>query len=70
MSSNKSFGKIIGPSIGGSSSFNFQPGKKFAVKIIRARDEEYQRAAIKEYSLLKNLTHPGIIRMVDAYLNK
>ena len=42
---------------------------KFAVKIIRARDEEYQSVAIKEYHLLKQLGHPGVIKMVDAFVN-
>ena len=42
---------------------------KFAVKIIRARDEEYQSVALKEYHLLKQLGHPGVIKMVDAFVN-
>lgn len=42
---------------------------KFAVKIIRARDEEYQSVALKEYHLLKQLAHPGVIKMVDAFVN-
>ena len=45
------------------------PRTKFAVKIIRARDLEYQKVALREYSLLKTLNHPGIIKMVDAYVN-
>lgn len=45
------------------------PRAKFAVKIIRARDLEYQKVALREYSLLKTLNHPGIIKMVDAYVN-
>ena len=43
---------------------------KYAVKIIRARDEEYQSVALKEYYLLKQLDHPGVIKMVDAFVNK
>ena len=43
--------------------------RKFAVKIIRARDEEYQSVALKEYYLLKQLGHPGVIKMVDAFVN-
>ena len=43
--------------------------EKFAVKIIRARDEEYQNVALKEYHLLKSISHPGIIRMKDAFIN-
>jgi serine/threonine protein kinase len=42
---------------------------KFAVKIIRARDEEYQSVALKEYYLLKQLGHTGVIKMVDAFVN-
>lgn len=42
---------------------------RYAVKIIRARDIEYQRVALKEYGLLRSLNHPGIIKMVDAYVN-
>jgi len=45
------------------------PPTKFAVKIIRARDLEYQKVALREYSLLKTLSHQGIIKMVDAYVN-
>ena len=43
---------------------------KFAVKIIRSRDEEYQSVALKEYYLLKQLNHPGVIKMKDAFINK
>lgn len=43
--------------------------KRFAVKVIRARDLEYQKVALKEYKLLKTLNHPGIIKMVDAFVN-
>lgn len=42
---------------------------KFAVKIIRARDEEYQSVALKEFYLLKQLGHPGVIKMADAFVN-
>jgi len=44
--------------------------EKFAVKIIRARDEEYQHVALKEYHLLRSLNHNGIIKMVDAFVNR
>ena len=43
--------------------------KKFAVKIIRARDQEYQKVALKEYKLLKSIIHPGVIKMHDAFVN-
>lgn len=43
---------------------------KYAVKIIRARDEEYQCVALKEYHLLKRLNHDGVIKMQEAYINK
>lgn len=43
--------------------------KKFAVKIIRARDQEYQKVALKEYKLLRTLNHPGVIKMHDAFVN-
>jgi serine/threonine protein kinase len=43
---------------------------EYAVKIIRSRDEEYQTVALKEYHLLKKLEHPGVINMVDAFVNK
>lgn len=39
------------------------------MKIIRARDKEYQKVALREYKLLKTLSHPGIIKMVDAFIN-
>jgi serine/threonine protein kinase len=44
--------------------------EKFAVKIIRARDEEYQHVALKEFHLLRLLNHYGIIKMVDAFVNR
>jgi serine/threonine protein kinase len=44
--------------------------EKFAVKIIRARDEEYQHVALKEFHLLRSLNHHGIIKMVDAFVNR
>lgn len=43
--------------------------KEFAVKIIRAKDEEYQQIALKEYKILQQLDHPNIIKMHEAYLN-
>jgi serine/threonine protein kinase len=42
---------------------------KYAVKIIRPHDEEYQQIALKEYKLVRKLNHPGIIKMVDAFVN-
>lgn len=39
------------------------------MKIIRARDQEYQKVALKEYKLLRTLSHPGVIRMHDAFVN-
>jgi len=32
--------------------------KRFAVKIIRSKDEEYQRMALKEFKMLSQLDHP------------
>lgn len=46
------------------------PLKKFAVKIIRNKDEEYQQIAMKEFSLLQQLNHPNIVKMNEAYYNK
>ncbi len=43
--------------------------KRFAVKVIRARDNEYQKVALKEFKLLKTLNHPGIIKMQEAFVN-
>ena len=43
--------------------------QKFAVKVIRARDNEYQKVALKEFKLLKTLNHPGIIKMHEAFVN-
>ena len=40
------------------------------MKIIRARDEEYQHVALKEFHLLRSLNHHGIIKMVDAFVNR
>lgn len=37
--------------------------------MIRARDAEYQKVALKEFNLLKTLNHPGIIKMNDAFIN-
>ena len=44
--------------------------ENFAVKIIRARDEEYQHEALKEYHLLRSLNHPGIVKMFEAFVNR
>jgi serine/threonine protein kinase len=44
--------------------------QKFAVKIIRCPDQEYQRVAIKEYHMLKKLKHERIIRVIDAFINQ
>lgn len=44
--------------------------QKFAVKIIRCPDQEYQRVAIKEYHMLKRLKHDRIIRVIDAFINQ
>ena len=43
--------------------------QRFAAKVIRARDIEYQKVALKEYNLLRSLNHPGIIKMNDAFIN-
>lgn len=43
--------------------------KKFAVKIIRANDEELMEVAYEEYKLLITLDHPNIVKMHDAFLN-
>jgi serine/threonine protein kinase len=40
---------------------------KYAVKIIRSSDEEYQQIALREYFLLKKLNHKGIIRVSEAF---
>ena len=44
--------------------------KKYAVKIIRNKDEEYQRMALKEFKLLTQLDHPKIIKMREAFFNQ
>jgi serine/threonine protein kinase len=44
--------------------------KKFAVKIIRSKDEEYQQIALRELNLLKKLDHPNIVKMHEAYNNR
>jgi serine/threonine protein kinase len=43
--------------------------KRFAVKIIRANDEELMEVAYEEYKLLRTLDHPNIVKMHDAFLN-
>jgi serine/threonine protein kinase len=43
--------------------------KRYAVKIIRAKDEEYQRIALREFRLLTKLNHKSIIKMEDAFVN-
>eukprot|EP00347_Sterkiella_histriomuscorum_P014459 403360785 len=47
-----------------------QPSKKFAVKIIRNKDEEYQQISIREFYLLQQLNHPQIAKMHEVYYNK
>ena len=44
--------------------------KKFAVKIIRSSDDEFLDIAYEEYKLLKQLDHPNIVKMHDAFLNQ
>lgn len=44
--------------------------KKFAVKIIRANDEELMEVAYEEYKLLMTLDHPNIVKMHDAFFNQ
>lgn len=43
--------------------------QKFAVKIIRTADEEFQRITLREYKLVSQLHHPNIIKMKEAYFN-
>ena len=40
---------------------------KLAVKIINTLDEDIRRFALQEYSLLKELCHPNVVRAVDSY---
>ena len=43
---------------------------KLAVKIIRSSDDELIDIAYEEYKLLKQLDHPNIVKMHDAFLNQ
>ena len=43
------------------------PDQAYAVKIIRSPDEEIREVGLKEYKLLKTVSHPNIIRMYEAY---
>jgi serine/threonine protein kinase len=43
--------------------------KKYAVKIIRSRDEEYQNIALKEFEMLKSLDYPNIIKAKEVFCN-
>ena len=45
------------------------PNQNYAVKIIRTPDDELMDVAYNEFKLLKNLDHPGIVKMHDAFLN-
>jgi serine/threonine protein kinase len=44
--------------------------KKFAVKVIRATDEELMEVAYEEYKVLRTLDHPNIVKMHDAFFNQ
>ena len=39
-------------------------------KIIRTPEDELMEVAYNEYKLLKNLDHPNIVKMHEAYLNE
>ena len=44
--------------------------KRFAVKMIRAQDEELMEVAYEEYTLLIKLNHNNSVQMHDAFLNQ
>ena len=43
---------------------------KYAVKIIRNKDEEYRQVAVQEFHLLKKVHHKNIIKIYDAFYNE
>ncbi len=46
------------------------PSLQYAVKIVRTKDEEYRQVAMREFELLKEISHKNIVSMHDLFYNE